>query len=437
MSFKFDDRTCIHKSLSFEILGYGLILDHDGSEALLATSVDDFIKIMRFGFDSMVKTKTIEQDPATNNEETSSYSSFTEPGGLVYKVEVVPWSENNEFFYHAEIASDKVFIPVPRNQIESAKSGSNNPCPADYAPEPDDFGRCCNSRDMVNISRVDEMGQVVQQRKCEPKREVSAHRKQQNLKTNAEFVSWLASVKEQKEKSLNILSKCINNLRALPPRFDYKFLLSNYEASYDASMDLKYTVKELKAALDPATSLEILSLISNENDEFMEMFYQPCLSALNGRSGGGYKQQPDSKYIMAKPWYNHKECSRTKCMRRNMAWDRISGKECVPSILGLRNGNYTIPGNNDPHCAKTIDSISGEARCKYGSESMNIFMMMNNCREVLPHGYDGRGNPIKLPISELMDYFCLPKVAVDRDPADASKMDEVDEALEICVSLSN
>ena len=76
MELDFDDSE-MRKSLSIDIFGYGLGLNKVGSETLVATSLDEFIQVMRFAFDSMTKT---------NSDEYQA--------GMVYGMEVVPWSDN-------------------------------------------------------------------------------------------------------------------------------------------------------------------------------------------------------------------------------------------------------------------------------------------------------------------------------------------------------
>ena len=48
---------------------------------------------------------------------------------------------------------------------------------------------------------------------------------------------------------------------------------------------------------------------------------------------------------------------------------------------------------------------------------------------------DGRGNPISLSISDIVDHFCMPQLAMDEGEADPDKMDEVDDAWTVCAQI--
>lgn len=416
MDFEFDDED-IRKSLSIEILGYGLGLNNAGSETLVSTSLDEFNQVMRFAFDSMTK-------PTTEDSQQQA--------GMVYGMEVVPWSDNSEFLKIADVDYNRILVPVPRGMIESAKSGIE-PCLSPES-ETDDYGKCCDPSDIVNVTQIDGIGSVSTKQRCDPQQYLSPVIMKDNLETNAEFVSWLTSVARDKVKSLSTLGQCMHHLRATPERFDYMFLHSTNKARYDQSIEMSYTVKELRAALDPTANLEILGMLRNENDEFFEMFYQPCLSALYGMYQGE-DRLIDPKFIMAEPWYNLQECSQPSCLESDMAWDRKNGNGCVPGILGRQSAESPIPYETDAHCAKMIDADSGEERCKYSVEpSRNIVKQMDNCREKLPQGKDGRGRPVELSLLYLMEYFCTPRVAMNRAQANMMKMDEVDASWEVCVS---
>ncbi len=418
MDLDFDDSE-IRKSLSIEILGYGLGLNKIGSETLVAASLNEFNQVMRYAFNSMTKT--------TNVQDVQQQQA-----GMVYGMEVVPFTDNSEFLAVADVDYNRILAPVPRVLIEDARNG-DMPCLSSDS-ETDDYGKCCDPLDKVEVAQVNAFGTTSMKSKCAPQQYLSPVVMKENLETNAEFVSWLTSVAREKLKNLSTLGQCVNKLRALPERYDYMFLHSNDKASYDQSIEMSFTVKELKAVLDPSANLEILSLLRTENDEYLEMFYQPCLSALYGKNAGA----DDPKFIMAEPWYNLKECSRASCLESNMAWDRLNGEGCVPGILSREMSiDSTIPYCDDVNCAKKIDPESGEETCKYNyfPQNRNMMKQIDTCREAMPRGRDGRGRSVDLSISYLMEYFCMPKVALDRDEANFLKMDEVDASWDICVSF--
>lgn len=426
MDFDFDFEK-IRQSLSIEIFGYGLGLNGSGSKTLVATSLDEFNEVMRFAFLSMTKV---------NNDSSSNENQ----SGIVHSIEVVPWADNSEFLKAAEVNFSRILAPIPRGLIESSrqvfKHGRLENLCTSFDLIADDFGKCCHDDDMVDTSGYQngDGSKATKKKKCEPKQYLSPVVMRDNLETNAEFASWISSVAQEKMKNLSTLGQCVNKLRSLPKRFDYFYLHSSPGIDYDESIDMSYTVKELKAALDPAADLSILTLLSNENDEYFEMFYQPCLSALYGKNDGGIRNI-DPKYFMAKPWYNHVECARVSCLEKNMAWDRLGGNGCVEGLLARETDKNPIPFDSDPFCAKEIDKSTGEEKCKYKfTPKANIIMQIDSCRESLPHGEDGRGRPIPLSMGYLIDYFCMPQVAFDRDQADEEKMLEVDNSWDICVS---
>lgn len=413
----FDDEN-IMESLSIEILGYGLGLNKSGSETLVSTSLDEFNEVMKFAFESMTKT---------------GYNT-----GMISKVEVTPWADNAEFLQYANVDYYRILVPKPRGLIENARkitqlNGQVGFACMSSSSIADDFGKCCKTNEIVKISNYDELGRKVTTKRCEPRHYLSPVAMKDNLETNAEFVALLSSVAQDKVKSLSTLGQCVNALRAFPSRFDYSFLQSTDKATYDGAIEMVYTVKELKAALDPAANLGILSMIGSENDEYFEMFYQPCLSALYGAKKDNNKRA-DPKYFMSEPWYNIEECTRPSCLEADKAWDRRTGNGCVDGLLARQSSFDPIPVEEDQYCSRDMNQ-NGTESCKYKyTPHANVVMQMDNCRASLPQGKDGRGKSVELSMSYLMDYFCMPKLFVGNE-ADSNKMDEVDNSWEICVSI--
>ncbi len=437
MMIDYDD-TVIMDSLSIDIVAYGLGLNQNGIEALVATNLQEYNDVIKYAFTTMI-TKT--------KRSSSDMHDMVSPKGLLYGIEVVPWVDNVAFLDMARLTSTKIRVDTPYGMIESSKMGRdshgrNIALCSSLKMKADDFGKCCRSHEMVIVTAIEPTGlsdaTPQQHKRCQPTTYVPTSAMRDNLAINAEFVALLSEVKNAKAKKLSTLGQCVNQLRALPSQFDYYFLYTSDNVIYDEHVDGKYTVKELKAALDPAGNLDIIKMLSDENDEFNEMFYQPCLSALYGigmkhRQRGTTKRGtgPDPRYFMAQPWYNIEECVRPSCLEPNMAWDRVNGKGCVKGILGRDSSMSSIPSHNDEHCAKTATST-----CKFGyTLHANLLMQMDNCRQALPRGKNGRGNSIELSMGYLMEHFCMPQVANDEDPAETSKMDQVDASLDICVSV--
>ncbi len=410
----------IMKSLSIDILGFGLGLNSEGSETLVSTSLDEFNEVMKFAFDSMTK------------------SDFDI--GMISKIEVIPWTDNAAFLQYAKVHYNRILTPKPRGLIENARRvvGRDDFVCSSPSRIVDDFGKCCKQHEIVTLSEdYDELGKNVTKSSCEPQHYLSPVTMKENLAINAEFVALLGSVAQDKTNSLSTLGQCVNTLRAFPARFDYSFLQSTSKAPFDNAVEMMYTVKELKAALDPAADLGILSIIGDENDEYFEMFYQPCLSALYGFRKDGTSQGTNPKHFMAEPWYNLEECTRPSCLEADKAWDRLNGNGCVDGLLARESAFSPIPVGDDLYCAREMNAENGEENCKYQFiPHANVVMQMDNCRASLPKGRDGKGKDIQLSMSYLMDYFCMPQLAVGQY-ADSKKMADVDDSWTICVSHSN
>ena len=409
------DASDILRTLSVEIIGFGLGLNKVGSETLVATSLGEFNDVMKFAFDSMTKNSETE-----NNSQT----------GMIYSMEVVPWADTSEFLKYADVDFNRILSPVPRNYMPNAiaisdELGERLGC-EDRLHVADNFGKCCEAYEKVNIT----LDNGFIKEGCIAKQYMSPIAMKENLETNAEFVAWLGAVVHEKKMSLTTIGQCVNHLRALPSNMDYEFLFAADSTKYDEAIDNKYTTKELKAALDPNSDLSIYTMISGEIEEYLEMFYEPCLDALYGKTLSD-DQQIDPKYIMAEPWYKHEECAMPTCLERNKAWDRVNGGGCVNGLLGRVDTNQHIPDKNDRYCAKKLNLSTGGESCKF-SPPKDVISRMDMCREVLPQGKNGRGELTPISLSYLVEYFCLPQSTGDQ--ADEDKMNFVDHAWLTCVS---
>ena len=416
-------------SLSIEMFGYGLGLNQMGSDNIVTTSLDTFNEVMKFAYNSMVKSD--EKDGQV---------------GKVYGVDVVPWADNAEFLNYAEVNFNRISLPTPRGLIENARrvtastspsmlgrSGSNEFTCLSVNSMVDDFGKCCRPDCIVNVMSTNSTnGVTLVKRRCQPYHQVSPAMMKSNLMLNAEFVVLLGRVARDKLSSFSGLGQCASALRTYPSHFDYYYVHSGDKAKYDHAIERSFTVKEMKAAIDPLGDLSILSMVGNEHDEFYEMYYEPCLQSLYGRNIG-FDKETDPKYFFAEPWYNHEECTRHQCLEPNMAWDRKNGTGCVPGLMGRRTMESPIPSSTDPFCAIAEDTINGEERCKYEPDE-TAFERMDFCREFLPQGKDGRGRDVTVSMGYLVNYFCQPQLAVHADEASPSKMDEVDLIADICRS---
>lgn len=384
----------ILERLSIEITAFGLGATDNGMGAIVATSLDEFKEAMKSAFRSITQKK--EDDEGEK--------------GLLYLMEVVPWANNAEFLILSEINEDnsELYLPVPTNLIE------NQPCVTNNVVE-DDFGKCCKEDE-----RVDAEGG--EGKTCEPKRLLPAIIMRDNIEMNAEFVSWLGSALQQKSNILTSLGQCVISLRSFPEQYDYYLLDSG-------SIEMDLTVKELKLALDPLDDLNLFMMLSKEREEYLDMFYDPCLSALYGKNLGDTRET-DPIFFAALPWYKHEECMQVSCLQSNVAWDRKNGNGCVHGLL-QQTTDSPIPLRNDTYCSQVTDMDTDESICSY-TPDMEVIVRMDRCRQALPSVRDGRGEPTTTSIEYLLENFCSPEIDFVGGRVDASRMYDIDITAAIC-----
>ena len=188
--------------------------------------------------------------------------------------------------------------------------------------------------------------------------------------------------------------------RAIPERFDYNILKPQDSVLYDPAIDFKFTVFELKMALDPFNDYSVIRHMAGELDEFMEMFYQPCIAALFG-TNIGLSADTEASYFMAYPWYTHKECSYLSCLGTSMRWNRGAEGGCVPSLItGIDSAEYDEA--DESNCKKSSNASTYQDTCEYKSNELNQY------REKINAGWEAT-----VPIGRIdyfMEHFCLPEV---------------------------
>ena len=422
------DFTHILNTLSIEISAYGLGLNKNGKEALVATSLDEFNQVMKFALDSMINFPSNKEKINRNGILISTLEL-----GVIHEMEVAPWVDNAEFLNYARVDPEYIKMPVKHWAIEESRIvNGHRKCSRSYLTI-DSYDKCCQEQDLDFFYAKDENGDVVQKRRCANMKYLSPAVLSKNIQMNAEFVTRLGAAAQHKIKSLSNLGQCVNTLRSFPERFDYHFLRNADAAVYNHKTELRYTTKVIKAALDPTGDLGILTMLGIENDEYFEMFYQPCMAALQGMNLG-LDKNIDAKYFMAQPWYEHPECNRPSCLGTNMAWDRVNGNDCVEGILGRKNTRNPIPSQNDSFCATTMNVTSGTEMCRHSPDSDTI-RQMDNCRRLLSQMKDGGDllttNPV--PLSYFLDQFCMPQLAMDVQPASSLEdMDTIDSTWATC-----
>ncbi len=381
-------------TLQIDIVGYGLGLTEEGSETLIATSLEDFDKVMKFAFNSMTKSK--------NSVHI----------GMVYGMEVVPWVHNTQFQIESGLHDEVIEIPLSRSMIPRAyhkddvtnmdfqntlQDRTDFRC-KEISYEIDKYGYCCELEQLYNYEEEEYDGDSPEDRVCRPLRSLDKAIVKDNMSNNGEFVARLDRAIRHRMNQLSVLEKCISAARAIPERFDYNLLKPQDTVKYDGTIDLSFSVLELKLAIDPFYDYSMVRHLGEELDEYIDMFYQPCLAAIFG-SNIGTTAETDASYFMAYPWHTHDECTKLSCLGNSMRWERSGDGGCVP---GLISGNSAQSYDNDDgkNCKK--DPNSGSNTCKYDSKKLNDYYAKatKSWESVLPVGR----------IDYFMEHFCLPQV---------------------------
>ena len=86
---------------------------------------------------------------------------------------------------------------------------------------------------------------------------------------------------------------------------------------YDEQIEMLTTVKELQLMLDPATNYGLIRQMCREMDEFVEMYYQPCIAALFGTNIVA-NLDTDPQYFLAYGWLTHNACGYLSCLADNI-----------------------------------------------------------------------------------------------------------------------
>jgi len=498
-------------SLRIKILGFGLGLNQEGSQALVATSMDQYNEVLKFAFTSM-----------TQDNEGSNH-------GMIYGMEVVPWVDNTSFQVTAKL-HDHIALPMPRQLIpngvidkfsESKESTTtfclydddtfvfssdkkkcckeldedkitceeatsydvtNQECPdslqldknmkccksfqmtyvketessteEDYKDitkrtciktpykckdtgfQPDAFGKCCRLSDMEVMNGDGNDVSLEENRVCNPQRSLDPSIMKNNMALNGEFVALLDSTLRYKLNLLFTLEKCITAVRVIPHRYDFNYLKPGDTVKYNRAIDFSFTVLELKLALDPFGDYSLVKILGEEIDEFVEMFYSPCLAAILGLNQFNTPES-DPQFFKAKPWYEHEQCMKLSCVADNMKWDRQKGG-CIPSTLNSAEAriektdceygseNESASSCSPKFCSKKYDEDKKEENCKVEEEQQQkALRKYNTCW----YGPDPESTSVtgttatsetdatestSIELSSsplyLMDHFCLPQL---------------------------
>ena len=386
----------ITKTLEIKVKGYGLGLTEEGSETLMATSLEEFNNIMAFAYNLMTKA------PNANHI------------GMVYGIEVVPWVENSLFQVAANLQSEAVEIPIIRSLLPRAYNESD-PSDTNFSEADRDFfkcknpaffidkyGYCCEAASLYDHSTQTYTPAPLNERICRPIRKLDKTIVKENLSSNGEFVARLDRALRYKSNTLATLQKCISSIRGYPPGLDSHYLKPHAD---QYNMDVaQLTVFDMKMAMDPFNDFAMVRHMGKEIDEFIDMFYAPCLGALFG-SNAPPGVNP-SNYMLAYPWYSHKECSYMSCLASGMRWDREGGG-CIPGLMTGSDTKY--PEGADAECSYDTEAGDATQQCKYPATELNSFQdQLEGCWNSTSNLQSG------FAVEMFLTNYCMPNVSAKK-----------------------
>jgi len=381
--------------LRIEIFGYGLGLDKDGSETLVATSLEDYAAAMKFAFSSM-----------TRGNQGSAQT------GMVYGIELVPWTDNTAFQVASdvhEIAKTNPVWTVPNDMIPNAlpdgtcKLGGNIP---------DSYLKCCKEGDMQKFEVEEPPSQApsgdpieapsgdpieapsgdpieatsdgpsqaldtTKTKYCQPKRRFPVDLLKQNLQRNGEHVAMMDSILHHKTFTIMTLERCIQVLNSFPDSekntyLETRYFVTNLEKGDKRKTNNLVTVGDLKQFLNPNGDMASVDLLTMELDEYVDMYYNPCMAALFGMNSDVLLSADDADtgdlsepgdmldYFMMKQWNSHPECAYASCVIPTNSWNNQEGG-CAPSF-GQSPEDQGIAVLD--HCAKELELKTRNLKCK-------------------------------------------------------------------------
>jgi len=409
------------KSLVISIVGYGLGLGTEGASTLAANNLDEYQEVMKFAFRSF-----------TRNENSRNI-------GMVYGMELVPWVDNISFQIASKLMDEEVIIPLPRSMIPKVyvtAASATTPEPVWANTEiqrpkfqckstlfhKDMYGYCCEGNQLWNTEEQEYSEEAqnisISDRICRPARSLDKSIVKNNMSNNAEFVTHLDALIRFKLNTLFTLEKCIGTVRSFPSKVDYHLLKHQDTVQQADILEREFTVKEMKLALDPLNNFSMLKALGEELDEFVDMYYQPCIAALFGMNIGS-NPDVEPQYFLAYGWLSHSACMKVTCLADNMRWDRTNGG-CTSSLI--MGNTATIYGNTDTYCTKDNSNEQGDIgveKCKYDQQELiNLQNSHNNC-------FACGVNP-----AFILKQYCMPQIT--DEIADQITIDTVNNLETIC-----
>ena len=388
--------------LSITIKGFGLGLTESGSETLMATTLEQFNGVMTFAYNTMTK------NPNAHHI------------GMVYGIEVVPWAENTKFQVAANVAGTEIEIPIERSLIPRAYNTADLDFDKNEANARVDFkckspghmidmyGYCCEAQSMYDFVAEEYNADDLDERVCRPIRSLDKVFVKENLAGNGEFVARLDRALRYKTNTMALLQRCISAIRGYPATLDDNYL-ERHDTPLTGGAVAELTVLDMKTAMDPFNDYSMVKHMGREIDEFISMYYSPCLNALFG-TNVGTSSETDSIYFMAYPWYTHTECGYMSCLASGMRWDRENGG-CIPGLMtGPSAADYPANGDATSQCAFDTNSSGATQTCKYTATALNDFQTRTKecwASDTLSAGFS---------VETYLTDYCMPQVSQRKMP---------------------
>ena len=380
------------ETLEINVLAYGLGANSGGKGSLVASSIDEYNDITRFAFKAMTQS-----DGGSSNL------------GMVYSIEVVPWVDNVAFQVASQLHDEAIEVPLPRSVMPRAFltvdptssapfnfTNVNDYTCRENSYEIDMYGYCCEPSAMYNSERREYNSANTTDNICRPLRNLDKSIVKNNMATNGEFVCRLDSAVRSKLNQLSTLERCVSAVRSIPEDLDYYFLRPQASSRFDPQVTTSFTVKQLKIVVDPFNDYGLVKHMGKEMDEFMDMFYQPCIKALFG----GRDKDADAINFVIEPWHLHEECLMLSCLSDNMRWSRDSEGGCVSGLIsGADAHGYDA---DDTFCTFDPELALETQTCKYPLTNVtHDHDRFTTCwRNTLPVG----------KVDYFIEQFCLPNM---------------------------
>ncbi len=365
-----EEYSSVTETMEIKITGFGLGLTEEGSSSLIATSLQEFEKVMMFAYQTMTSNKSAHHI------------------GMIYGVELVPYAENPSFQVAAKIPDESVEIPLSLALVPKAYRIADKTDMVFVIDERDQFacrvgthvidkfGYCCETTQLYDYATAKYTVPVEDLQldvlACRPIRAVERSVMKDNMSANGEFVARIDSTLRLKMNTLSTLERCISILSGYPSRLD-KHLVQPHTDKFGINQAEKISVYEMKKALDPKGDYYLIRHLSQEIDEFVEMYYSPCLAAVFG-STKAKNAETDPSYMMAYPWYSHDECMHLSCFASTMRWDRDKGG-CIAGILSGTEATSYEDTPDTSKCPIDPDSLGNDTlECKVKASELNQFV---------------------------------------------------------------